>query len=66
MTTPDERTRALIYARELLLELSLHPENFDTAQLHERATHVLRHYPDDGLIVQIARESIWLDRPRRV
>lgn len=29
MTMPDERTRALIYARELLLELFLHPEHFD-------------------------------------
>ncbi|CAE6767895.1 hypothetical protein R70006_03805 [Paraburkholderia domus] len=66
MTMPDERTRALICARELLLELSLHPERFDARQLQERAGHVLRHYPDDGLIAMIARESIWLDRPRRV
>ena len=61
MTMPDERTRALICAHELLLELSLHPEIFDATQLHERASHVLRHYPDDGLIALIARESIWLD-----
>ncbi|MFM0091777.1 hypothetical protein PQR46_33310 [Paraburkholderia sediminicola] len=66
MTMPDERTRALICARELLLELSLHPEGFDARQLRERAGHVLRHYPDYGLIAMIARESIWLNRLRRV
>ena len=60
MTMPDERTRALICARELLLELSLHPERLHARQLRERARHVLRHYPDDGLIASIAKESTWL------
>jgi hypothetical protein len=60
MTMPDERTQALIRARELLLELSLHPEHLDARQLQERASHVLRHYPDEGLIASIAKESTWL------
>ncbi|MFL9964651.1 hypothetical protein PQR02_27015 [Paraburkholderia sediminicola] len=60
MTMPDERTQALIRARELLLELSLHPEHLDARHLQERASHNLRHYPDEGLIASIAKESIWL------
>jgi hypothetical protein len=66
MTMPDERTLALIRARELLMELSQHSETFDEHALAERANHVLRHYPDDGMIALIAGETSWLDCPRRV
>ncbi|MCG5077519.1 BPSL0761 family protein [Paraburkholderia tagetis] len=65
VTMPDERTRALIYARSLLLQLSRVPPELDACGLRELAAHVLRHYPDDGMIRLIAAESIWLEWPRR-
>jgi hypothetical protein len=66
MTMPDERALAIVRARELLMELSMHPETFDAQALAERANHVLRHYPDEGMIELIASETSWLDWPRRV
>lgn len=60
MTMPDERTQALISARELLLELSLSRGRVNMRALRERATLVLRHYPDEGMISLIARETSWL------
>jgi hypothetical protein len=65
MTMPDERTLALILARELLVDLSRANEIVDAQQLRERANHVLRHYPDAGMVELIARESPWLEWPRR-
>ncbi|WP_425020013.1 BPSL0761 family protein [Paraburkholderia caballeronis] len=66
MTLPDERTRALIYARGLLLQLSRLPPELDACGLRELAVHVLRHYPDEGMIRLIAGESIWLEWPQRI
>lgn len=65
MTMPDERARALILARELLLELSKPHESVDDKVLRERAVHVLRHYPDVGMIALIAGETSWLEWPAR-
>jgi hypothetical protein len=65
MTMPDERALALIRARELLLDLSRTSEVIDAQQLRERANHVLRHYPDAGMVALISRESSWLEWPRR-
>ncbi|MFL9955481.1 hypothetical protein PQR65_19040 [Paraburkholderia nemoris] len=62
---PDERALALIRARELLVELSQLRGTVDVQALRERATHALRHYPDDGIIEFIARETSWLDWPKR-
>lgn len=64
MTMPDERALALIRARELLLDLSRASEVIDAQQLRERANHVLRHYPDAGMVALIARESSWLEWSR--
>ncbi|WP_408583686.1 BPSL0761 family protein [Paraburkholderia tropica] len=63
---PDERTRALIHARGLLLHLSRLPPELNAGSLQELAVHVLRHYPDEGMIRMIVRESIWLEWPQRV
>jgi hypothetical protein len=55
MTMPDERTRALVWAGELLRELTRHdlmpdvPEN-----VREQARRVLRHYPMPSEIVSLA------------
>ncbi|PZR48473.1 BPSL0761 family protein [Paraburkholderia fungorum] len=60
---PDERARALVAARCLLLQLSRLPPELDAYGLREQAVRVLRHYPDDGMIQLIARETIWLESP---
>jgi hypothetical protein len=62
---PDERTRALIEARGLLLQLSRLPPELDARGLRELAVRILRHYPDDGMIQLIAEETMWLEGPRR-
>jgi hypothetical protein len=66
MTMPDERARALIRARELLVELTQVRGTLDPQVLRERAEDVLRHYPDDGMIVLITRGTAWLDMPERM
>lgn len=45
MTTPFERTRALVYAGEFLEELRAAGTDKMPAELRERADHLLRHYP---------------------
>ncbi|MEX3944362.1 BPSL0761 family protein [Paraburkholderia sp. BR10937] len=62
---PDERTRALLYARKLLFDTSQMTSTADVNALRERAVSVLRHYPDDGMIALIARQSSWLEWPSR-
>lgn len=47
---PDERARALVAARCLLLQLSPLPPELDAYGLREQAVRVLRYYPDDGMI----------------
>lgn len=66
MTMPDERARALIRARELLVELTQLRGTLDAQALRERANDVLRHYPDDGMVALIATETAWLDMPERI
>lgn len=66
MTMPDERARALIRARELLTELAQSREPVVAQAVRERANDVLRHYPDDGMLAAIAKDTIWLDWPRRI
>ncbi|MGF6410054.1 hypothetical protein OKW37_001724 [Paraburkholderia sp. MM5482-R2] len=63
---PDERALALIRARELLVELSQSRGRIGTQALRERAKHILRHYPDNGMVALIAMETVWLDVPRRI
>ncbi|MFB9125729.1 BPSL0761 family protein [Paraburkholderia dipogonis] len=62
---PDERARALIEARRLLLRLSRLSAELDAGELRELAVRILRHYPDDGMIRLIAGETIWLEWPQR-
>ncbi|SAK66295.1 hypothetical protein AWB78_02397 [Caballeronia calidae] len=61
MTTPRERTIALLRARELLQHMSVLQDTVNTAALRSKAAGVLRHYPDDGMIKAIAGESKWLE-----
>jgi hypothetical protein len=58
MTMPDERTRALIFAGELLADLSNPAKTPGVPDsVRERARHVLRHYPDQGYIRDIAEQA---------
>jgi hypothetical protein len=64
MTMPDERTRALVMAGELLREILQLP---DASQELKRQAHVvLRHYPTendiDHKIRHIPEIRHWLDR----
>lgn len=54
MTTPDERTRALRYAGELLKELLVREDV--PVDLRNQARGVLRHYPEEWLLHQMAVE----------
>lgn len=47
------------------MHLSRLPPELDAGGLQELAVHVLRHYPDEGMIRLIAGESMWLEWPRR-
>ena len=58
MTTPDERTRALLFAGNLLAELSNPLKTPGVPEsIRESARHVLRHYPDKGYIIDIAEQA---------
>ena len=58
MTTPYERTRALLFAGELLAELANPLKTPSVPEsVRERARHVLRHYPDRGYIIDIAEQA---------
>lgn len=58
MTLPFERTRALLYAGELLAEL-LDPEKTPGVPdvVHGRVRHALRHYPSRYEISVIAEQA---------
>jgi hypothetical protein len=53
MTMPDERTRALRWAGELLREVAASTQVPE--ELRREARAVLRHYPTASAIAQIAR-----------
>lgn len=63
LTMPDERTRALLRARDLMIELSLAESPEQLLTLRDKAVSVLRHYPDRGEIELIARGGRWLEWP---
>ncbi|MGF6303352.1 hypothetical protein OKW42_006705 [Paraburkholderia sp. WC7.3d] len=63
MTMPDERTRALLRARQLLLKLSRANPAGNLERFRQEAVAVLRHYPDDGEVALIATQSSWLEWP---
>ena len=58
MTTPDERTRALILAGELLTQLASSVKSPDVPEvIREQAQHILRHYPSRGDIGYLAEDA---------
>jgi hypothetical protein len=63
LTTAEERTRALLRARDLMVELSLAESPTQLETLRDKAIAVLRHYPDRGEIELIARGARWLEWP---
>lgn len=58
MTMPNERTRALLFAYDLLNDLCVPAKTPDVPdEIRERALHVLRHYPDRYEIASIAEHG---------
>ena len=58
MTMPEERTLALLFAGELLEDLSNPLKTPGVPEsIRESARHVLRHYPDKGYIIDIAEQA---------
>ena len=57
MTLPDERTRAILYAREFLYDL-LDPKKTPRVPraVRQRAVSVLRHYPWDMDLEAVAKK----------
>lgn len=54
MTTPSERTRAVVWARELLDELQSSQRWPDIPdELRDRARRIRRHYPEHWALVQL-------------
>ena len=56
MTTPMERTRSLVWARELIRDLF--KEDMTLEEARRQAKYVLRHYPDAGEIRYIVDNDI--------
>ncbi len=59
MTLPHERTRSLIQARELLVELSRDPSLNEA--IRAQAKVVLRHYPSKKEVLQIGKRDEMAD-----
>lgn len=58
MTTPDERTRALLLAGELLKKLTNPVQTPDLPDaIWEQAQHILRHYPSGSDIRYLAEDA---------
>lgn len=55
MTTPEERTRALVWAGDLLREIRAN--DMSTDKIRRRITSVLRHYPSEEEIERLARRD---------
>jgi hypothetical protein len=63
MTLPDERTRAILYARKFLLDLMTPSETPRVPrEIRDRARSVLRHYPMPYEVELIAKNSDLLDK----
>ncbi|MGA7778907.1 MAG: BPSL0761 family protein [Paraburkholderia sp.] len=63
MTTPYERTRAVLRARLLLAELVAATDDADWEHFRGRARTLLRHYPDSHhiRISAFALPDVWAD-----
>ena len=58
MTTPDERTRALILAGELLTQLASSVKTPDVPDaIREQARHILRHFPSISDIRYLSEDA---------
>jgi hypothetical protein len=58
MTTPDERTKALLLAGELLAKLASSVKTPDVPEaIREQAQHILRHYPSRSDIRYLAEDA---------
>lgn len=58
MTTPNERTRALLLAGELLTKLASSAKTSDVPDaIRDQAQHILRHYPSRGDIGYLAEDA---------
>jgi hypothetical protein len=63
MTLPDERTRAILQARQFLLDLMTPSETPRVPrEIRDRARSVLRHYPLPYEVEVIAKNSDLLDK----
>ncbi|WP_408336129.1 BPSL0761 family protein [Paraburkholderia sp. RL17-337-BIB-A] len=56
MTTPDERTRALQQARDLLIELAYGNRQLVRRALRDEAVTILRHFPYSEALPPANRE----------
>jgi hypothetical protein len=67
MTTPYERTRAVLFARELLWDLcSITATPRVPKAVRERARHVLRHYPDPMDLEQAGPAFVGAELPNKL
>jgi hypothetical protein len=58
MTMPDERTKALLLAGELLAKLASPVKTPDVPDaIRKQAQHILRHYPSKGDIGYLAEDA---------
>ena len=65
MTMPDERTRAVLWTREFLVEIQR--DDSLSASLRQRAKTMLRHFPSAGDIeVTAATMPDWWARPSKI
>ncbi|WP_176079762.1 BPSL0761 family protein [Paraburkholderia tropica] len=55
MTTPEDRIRALMSARQLLEKLAFDPHRLTHEHLQIQALRLLRHFPTDVDISQMAQ-----------
>ena len=46
MTLPSERTRSVLDARQLLIELAVVPDKFDLEKYRVLSRRLLRHFPE--------------------
>ncbi|WP_093646997.1 BPSL0761 family protein [Paraburkholderia aspalathi] len=63
MTLPCERTRAVIGARQLLIDLAAAPDNADLEKFRVLSRRLLRHFPEliDLHLSAGFAPSIWAD-----
>lgn len=62
MTTPYERTRALVYAGNFLENLLIADPSEISPALRERARRILRHYPSNmeiGWMADASQDAHW-------